>query len=65
MQKVKSKEGESIDVVLDNIERLKELFPEVFSEAGIRFDMLRQLLGDVEVLDEGEEKYGLIWRGKK
>ena len=65
MQKVKPKEGESIDVVLDNIERLKELFPEVFSEVGIRFDVLRQLLGDAEVLDEGEEKYGLTWHGKK
>ena len=27
--------------------------------------MLRQLLGDASVLDEGEEKYGLSWHGKK
>ena len=27
--------------------------------------MFRQLLGDAKVLDEGEEKYGLNWHGKK
>lgn len=44
---------------------MKELFPDAFSEGGIDFDVLRQLLGDAKVLDEGEEKYGLVWHGKK
>ena len=59
MEKVKSEEGQSADIVSENIERLKELFPDAFSEGGVNFDLLRQLLGDTNVLDEGEEKYGL------
>ena len=44
---------------------MKELFPDAFTENGVNFDTLRQLLGDMKVLDEGEEKYGLNWHGKK
>ena len=65
MKKVQPEEGKSADIVSDNIERLKELFPDAFSEGGVNFDVLRQLLGDAKVLDEGEEKYGLNWHGKK
>ena len=65
MQPVKPEEGGSIDIVSENIERLKELFPEAVTEGGVNFDVLRQLLGDAKVLDEGEEKYGLNWHGKK
>ena len=65
MQPVKPEEGGSIDIVSENIERLIELFPEAFTEGGVNFDVLRQLLGDAEVLDEGEEKYVMNWHGKK
>ena len=65
MQKVQQKERQSADIVLENIERLKELFPEAFTEGGMNFDVFRQLLGDAKVLDEGEEKFGLNWHGKK
>ena len=65
MQKVQPHEGESTNIVTDNIKRLKELFPEAFSEYSINFEVLRQLLGDADVYDEGEEKYGLNWHGKK
>ncbi|MCP8685963.1 site-specific DNA-methyltransferase [Marinobacterium sedimentorum] len=65
MEQVKFEDGQSLDVVSENIERLKELFPDAFSEGGVNFDTLRQLLGDAAVLDEGEEKYGLNWHGKK
>lgn len=65
MKKVQPEEGESADIVSENIERLKELFPDAFSEGGVNFDALRQLLGDAKVLDEGEEKFGLNWKGKK
>ena len=70
MKKVKPSEGESADIISGNIERLKELFPDAFTEGKqgeqkIDFDVLRQLLGDTEVLGEGEEKYGLNWHGKK
>ena len=65
MKPVELKDGYSADVVSENIEKIKEIFPEVFSEGGVNFDTLRQLLGDKFVLDEGEEKYGLNWNGKK
>ena len=65
MKKIQPEEGKSADIVSENIERLKELFPDAFSESGVDFEVLRQLLGDAKVLDEGEEKYGLNWHGKK
>ena len=65
MKKVTVQDGESADIVQDNLQHLKALFPEAFTENGINFDTLRQLLGDLKVLDEGEEKYGLNWHGKK
>lgn len=65
MEQVKLEDGQSLDIVSDNIEKMKELFPEAFTEDGVSFDTLRQLLGDAGVLDEGEEKYGLNWHGKK
>ncbi len=65
MKQVKPEDGQSVDIVAANIEHLKELFPEAFTEGGVNFDTLRQLLGDAKVLDEGEEKYGLNWHGKK
>ena len=65
MKKVQPEEGKSADIVSENIKRLKELFPDAFSEGEVDFEVLRQLLGDARVLDEGEEKYGLNWHGKK
>lgn len=65
MQNVTPQDGQSADIVSENIEKLKELFPDAFTEEGVNFDVLRQLLGDADVLDEGEEKYGLNWHGKK
>ena len=65
MRQVQPEEGQSANIVSENIEHLRELFPEAFTEGGVNFDVLRQLLGDAKVLDEGEEKYGLNWHGKK
>ena len=59
MKKVTPQDGQSANIVGKNIEKLKDLFPEAFTEGGVNFEMLRQLLGDTSVLDEGEEKYGL------
>ena len=65
MKQVELQDGASADIVQENVQHLKELFPEAFTENGVNFDTLRQLLGDLKVLDEGEEKYGLNWHGKK
>jgi hypothetical protein len=63
MQKMTPSDGQSMNVVDENIEVLKKAFPEAFTEDGIDFEVLRQLLGDN--VAEGEEKYGLNWFGKK
>ena len=60
MQKIN---GQSADIVTDNIDQLKSLFPEAFTEGKVNFDVLKQLLGGA--VDEREEKYGLNWHGKK
>jgi adenine-specific DNA-methyltransferase len=65
MKQLELQEGASADIVQENVQHLKELFPDAFTENGVNFDTLRQLLGDLKVLDEGEEKYGLNWHGKK
>lgn len=65
MKQVTSEESQSANIIAENIDRMKELFPEAFTEGGVNFETLRQLLGDAGVLDEGEEKYGLNWHGKK
>lgn len=53
----------SADMVAGNLEQLRELFPEAFSEGKVDFDVLRQLLGGT--VEEREEKYGLNWHGKR
>lgn len=56
-------ETRSADIVGENLEKLKLLFPEAFTEGKVDFDVLRQLLGDT--VDDSEEKYGLSWHGKR
>ena len=65
MKKITSNDSESrsADVLAENIEQLKTLFPEAFSEGKIDFEVLKQLLGGE--VDEREEKYGLNWHGKR
>lgn len=65
MQKITahSPESQSADPIAEDVERLKELFPEAFREGKVDFDVLKQLLGGA--VDEREEKYGLNWHGKR
>lgn len=53
----------SLDITAENIEKLKELFPEVLTEGKIDFDMLRTVLG--EEVDDRNERYRFEWHGKK
>lgn len=55
--------GETLDLTKENIEKLKELFPEVLTENQIDFEKLRLILGD-EINDK-PEKYSFSWNGKK
>lgn len=53
----------SADIVAGNIDALKALFPEAFTEGKIDFEVLKGLLG--AAVDERDEKYGLNWHGKR
>lgn len=55
-------DGSSMDIVQDNIAKLKQLFPDVFSEGKIDFEKLQETLG--EVLEGKEERYNFTWHGK-
>lgn len=61
-------ETRSPDLVAENVERLKALFPELVTEgpdgAAVNVDLLKQLVGDKTVTD-ADEKYGLNWHGKR
>ncbi len=56
-------ETKSADIVAGNVEALKMLFPEAFTEGAIDFEVLKGLLGSA--VDERDEKYGLNWHGKR
>lgn len=53
----------SEDIAAQQMAKLKELFPEVFTEGGrVDFERLRLTLGDT--VDVGKERFGLTWHGK-
>ncbi len=60
---IQDPETKSADVLAENIEHLRTLFPEAWTEGKVDFDVLKQLLGGL--VDEREEKYGLNWHGKR
>jgi adenine-specific DNA-methyltransferase len=65
-------EAQSANLVAENIEKLKALFPELLTEtvvngqttAALNMDVLKALVGDATVTDS-DEKYGLNWHGKR
>lgn len=61
-------ETRSADLVQENIDQLKALFPELVTEgsdgAAVNVDVLKALVGDASVTD-CDEKYGLNWHGKR
>lgn len=61
MQEIKLN-GESRNITQDNIDKLKQIFPEVFNENKIDFDKLQAVLG--ENIDTEDEKYRFTWNGK-
>ena len=56
-------EARSADPVAENVAALKALVPAAVADGRIDFDTLRQLLGDE--VDDGDERYGLNWPGKR
>lgn len=54
--------GESMDIVSDNVSKLKEIFPEVICEDKIDFEKLKLILG--EDIETDVERYSFTWPGK-
>jgi adenine-specific DNA-methyltransferase len=63
--KVTLQDGQSLDIQQENIEALQQLFPELVRDGKVNFDVFLHVFGDLGVLEEGEEKFGLNWHGKK
>ena len=55
-------DGATPNIVEQNIEKLKTLFPDVFTEGKVDLDALRETLGDYA--DERQERYSFTWNGK-
>ncbi len=66
-------DGKTMDIVAENVAKLKELFPEAFTEDGttnghestrmkIDWDALREVLG--EYVSDKDERYSFTWNGK-
>lgn len=63
MAEIEKLDGKTMDIVEQNIEQLKELFPSVFSEGKVQFNKLEELLGNYIVDDE--DHYNFTWHGKR
>lgn len=55
-------DGESIDIKQDRLQRLKELFPELFVEGQLDWEKLKAAFGDD--INFANERYVLNWAGK-
>ena len=59
-------DGTSMNLVQENAKKLKEIFPEIFVEDKIDFNLLEQICcgGGVQKLEDSKERYSLTWNGK-
>ena len=55
-------DGKTPDLAAENIEQLRQIFPDVFEEGKIDFGKLKQVLG--EYVDDEKERYNFTWNGK-
>ena len=54
--------GKSMDIVADNIQKLKAIFPDVFTEGKVDFEKLEVVLGNY--IEKDNERYNFTWHGK-
>ena len=54
--------GQSKDIVSENISKIKEIFPNVIVDGRIDFEMLKSILG--EDTNDAHERYAFTWPGK-
>ena len=55
-------DGSTANIVEQNVAKLRELFPDVFTEEKLDVDALRETLGDY--IDDRQERYSFTWNGK-
>jgi len=55
-------DGMTMNIEQENVEKLKEVFPEVFADGKVDFDKLQGLLGNY--IADDKEKYSFSWKGK-
>ena len=55
-------ESKTMDIVAENVGKLKELFPEAFTEGKVDFEALKEVLGTF--VDDRDERYSFTWNGK-
>lgn len=54
--------GYSLNMVKENVAKLKEIFPEAFCEDKVDFERLQEVLG--EYVEDKDERYRFEWHGK-
>lgn len=54
--------GKTPDIAEENIQRLRQIFPDVFTEDKVDFEKLQQVLGDY--VEDSKERYNFTWNGK-
>lgn len=60
--KLDKRDGQLQNILAENIDKLKKLFPEVFAEGKIDFQALKEVLGNY--VEDGDERYRFAWNGK-
>ena len=63
MSEIQKQELTSLNIAENQLQKLKEIFPEAFTEGDkVDWDKLRLTLG--ESIDTGKERFGMNWPGK-
>lgn len=55
-------DGKTPDIAKENIQKLRQIFPDVFTEDKVDFEKLQQVLGDY--VEDSNERYNFTWNGK-
>ncbi len=55
-------DGKTLDIAEENIQKLRKIFPDVFTEDKVDFEKLQQVLG--EYVEDSNERYNFTWNGK-
>lgn len=60
--KITSLDGKTPDIAEENIQKLRQIFPDVFTEDKVDFEKLQQVLG--EYVEDSNEHYNFTWNDK-